>query len=447
MKRSILVLFFATILIVSSAAVLSASEVQQDFSPKPQEQQLPQIMHSAMNELPSITVGKRSADLIGNDNRALQAAVDYIASLGGGIVEIGQGRYVMRDSLHLRSNVTVRGTKGKTILRKADGVISALALDGDFGEQQITVAEPVGFEVGYGVAIRDDNAGGFHTTVARITGRNGNTFSIDNPLMSDCMVRDKARAATVFPVVSAYNVQAARVENLIIDGNKESNVHLNGCRGAGIFLYRAFGTVIQNCVVRNYNGDGISFQQSNDVSVVDCVCEDNAYLGIHPGSGSQRPLVRKCIARRNGTDGLFLCWRVRHGLFEDNVLEGNGRFGISIGHKDSDNLLRRNLVRLNHRDGVYFRNESLGMAAHRNRLEDNIIENNGAGGQAAGICIRGETNSLVFNNNSIRDTRPDGSQTQTVGIRIEEKVGEVVLEGNKIDAETQIDDRRVSKEK
>ena len=447
MERSILVLLFANVLIVGAATILPASEVRQDFSPKRQEQQLPRVMHSAMNELPGITVGKRNADLIGSDNRALQAAVDYIAGLGGGIVEIGEGRYVMRDSLHLRSNVTIRGKKGKTILRKADGVVSALALDGDFGEQQITVAEPAGFAVGYGVAIWDDDAGGFHTTVARITGRNGNTFSIDNPLMSDCMVRNKAKAATVFPVISAYNVEGARVENLIIDGNKESNVHLNGCRGAGIFLYRAFGTVIQSCVVRNYNGDGISFQQSNDVSVVDCVSEDNAFLGIHPGSGSQRPLVRKCIARRNGTDGLFLCWRVRHGLFEDNVLEGNGRFGISIGHKDSDNLLRRNLVRLNHRDGVYFRNEALGMAAHRNRLEDNIIENNGTDGQAAGICIRGQTNSLVFKNNRIRDTRPDGSQTQTVGIRIEEKVGEVVLEGNKIDAETQIDDRRVSKGK
>lgn len=447
MERSILVLLFANVLIVSSAAVLPASEVQRDFSPKRQEQQLPRVMHSAMNELPGITVGKRNADLIGSDNRALQAAVDYIAGLGGGIVEIGEGRYVMGDSLHLRSNVTVRGKKGKTILRKANGVVSALALDGDFGEQQITVEDPAGFAVGYGVAIWDDDAGGFHTTVARITGRNGNTFSIDNPLMSDCMVRNKAKATTVFPVISGYNVEGARVENLIIDGNKESNVHLNGCRGAGIFLYRAFGTVIQSCVVRNYNGDGISFQQSNDVSVVDCVSEDNAFLGIHPGSGSQRPLVRKCIARRNGTDGLFLCWRVRHGLFEDNVLEGNGRFGISIGHKDSDNLLRRNLVRLSHRDGVYFRNESLGMAAHRNRLEDNIIENNGTDGQAAGICIRGQTNSLVFKNNRIRDTRPDGSQTQTVGIRIEEKVGEVVLEGNKIDAETRIDDRRVSKGK
>ncbi|HUS73540.1 MAG TPA: right-handed parallel beta-helix repeat-containing protein, partial [Sedimentisphaerales bacterium] len=386
-------------------------------------------------------------DIVGGDNRALQAAVDYIAGLGGGIVEIGEGEFLMYDSLHLRANVTVRGRKGKTILRKADGVVSALALDGDFGEQQITVENPTGFSVGYGLAIWDDRAGGFHTTTARITGSNGNTFSIDKPLMADCMVQNKAKAATVFPVVSAYNVEGARIENLVIDGNKKSNVHLNGCRGAGIFLYRAFGTVIQGCLVRNYNGDGISFQQSNDVSVVDCICEDNASLGIHPGSGSQRPLVRKCISRRNGTDGLFLCWRVRHGLFEENVLEGNGRFGISIGHKDSDNLLRRNLVRLNHQDGVFFRNESLGMAAHRNRIEDSIIENNGAGGEAAGIRIRGETNELVFKNNIIRDTRTNGSQTQTVGIRIEEKVGKITLEDNKIEAKNLIDDRRESKPK
>jgi hypothetical protein len=44
----------------------------------------------------------------------------------------------MRDSLHLRSGVTVRGRKGKTILRKADAATSALALDADFGEQQVS---------------------------------------------------------------------------------------------------------------------------------------------------------------------------------------------------------------------------------------------------------------------------------------------------------------------
>jgi len=447
MKRRFLIPLFACLLIINIAGVSSGSEVQKDFSPNPQEQQLPKIMHSAMKVLPHIMVGNKNADIVGSDNRALQAAVDYIAGLGGGVVEIGEGQYIMNDSLHLRTNVTVRGKKGKTVLRKADGVESPLVLDGDFGEQQFTVEEPAGFAVGYGVAIWDDRAGGFHTTVARITGGNVNTFSIDNPLMADCMVNNKAKAATVFPVVSAYNVEGVRIENLIIDGNKKSNIHLNGCRGAGIFLYRAFGTVIQGCVVRNYNGDGISFQQSNDVTVMDCICEDNASLGIHPGSGSQRPFVRKCIARRNGTDGLFLCWRVRHGLFEDNVLESNGRFGISIGHKDSDNLLRRNIVRMNHQNGIFFRNESLGMAAHRNRIEENIIENNGTGGESAGIRIRGYTNGLVFRNNIIRDTRKDSSQTQTVGIRIEEQVGQVNLEDNKIEAKTRIDDRRTSNPK
>jgi polygalacturonase len=447
MGRSYFVSFFAAALILSAAGRLSGSQAQQDFSPKPDEQQLPRAMHSQMKELPTITVGLENAALIGSDNRVLQAAVDYIAALGGGTVEIGPGQYIMHDSLHLRSNVTIRGEKGKTILRKADGTVSILALDGDFGEQQITVADPTGFAIGNGVAVWDDHAGGFHTTVARITGRSGNTFSIDKPLMADCMVENKAKAATVFPVVSAYDSEGVRIENLVVDGNKQSNANLNGCRGAGIFLYRAFGTAIQSCVVRSYNGDGISFQQSNDVTVLDCISEDNASLGIHPGSGSQRPVVRGCIARHNGTDGLFLCWRVRHGLFEDNVLEENGQFGISIGHKDSDNVFRRNIIRLNHQDGVFFRNESLGMAAHRNRLEENVIENNGTGGKAAGIRIRGQTNDLVFQNNTVRDTRSDAAQTQTVGILIEEKVGQVILQDNKIDAQTKIDDRRPSKSK
>jgi parallel beta-helix repeat protein len=132
-------------------------------------------------------------------------------------------------------------------------------------------------------------------------------------------------------------------------------------------------------------------------------------------------------------------------LFEDNTLEENGQFGISIGHKDSDNLLRRNVIRLNRQDGVFFRNEALGMAAHRNRLEENVIENNGTGGKAAGIRIRGHTNDLVFQNNTIRDTRSGPAQTQTVGILIEENVRQVILQDNKIDAQIRIDDRRTLK--
>ena len=56
-------------------------------------------MHSRMNHLPRITVGTSDADLVGSDNRVLQAAVDYLAGLGGGVVEIGPGEFLMRDSL------------------------------------------------------------------------------------------------------------------------------------------------------------------------------------------------------------------------------------------------------------------------------------------------------------------------------------------------------------
>jgi polygalacturonase len=411
-----------------------------DFSPGPREMQVATAMHSKMAQLPRVTVGHKNVDLVGSDNRVLQVAVDYVAGLGGGTVEIGEGEYLMRDSLHLRPNVAVRGIKGKTILRKAAGAVSPLAIDGDFGEEQITVQDPNGFSSGCGVAIWDKNAGGFHTTVARITGQNGNIFSISKPLMADCMVDGGAQAATVFPVVSAYDTEGVRIEDLVIEGNKEANVQLNGCRGAGIFLYRGFGTVIRGCTVRNYNGDGISFQQSNDVTVVDCTSEDNAVLGIHPGSGSQRPTVRNCAARRNGSDGLFLCWRVRHGLFEDNLLEENGQFGISIGHKDSDNVLRHNTVRLNKQNGVFFRNEALGMAPHRNRLENNTIENNGG----AEIRIRGEVNDLTFIKNTIRDSRQGGDDPD-VGILIEERVGKLNLQDNTIQTKVQIEDKRTSK--
>ena len=107
------------------------------------------------------------------------------------------------------------------------------------------------------MAIWDKNSEGFHTTVARITGRNGNTFSFDKPLNTDCMVSDGATAATVFPVISGYDLEDCRLEGVTIDGNKEHNPPLDGCRGGGIFLYRGFGTIIEDCTVRNFNGDGI----------------------------------------------------------------------------------------------------------------------------------------------------------------------------------------------
>ena len=388
---------------------------------------------SAMAEGISITVGLNNADIVGLDNRALQAAVDYVAGLGGGTVNVGPGTYLMKDSLHLRDNVNITGHGQDTVLRKYDGFSSPLATDGDYGQEEITPVDPGGFEIGMGVTIADDNSGGFHTTVATIISAEDGRFAISKPLNADCMVRRNAWARSTSPVISGYYVENVHLERIVVDGNRDNNDHLNGCRGAGIFLYRANNVHITDCVIHSYNGDGISFQQSNDIVVENCESYKNANLGLHPGSGSQRPIVRNNNAYENGSDGLFLCWRVRHGLFEGNELRNNGQFGISIGHKDSDNILRSNTIVGNERHGIFFRNEPEYTGGHRNLLENNKIYDNGTGDEGGcGIYIRGETHDIKIIGNEIRDTRPESGKTQQFGIWIGPEADRITIHGNKI---------------
>src|SRR5678815_5000978 len=45
----------------------------------------------------TIRVGPRNADLVGNDHRVIQAAIDHVARLGGGTVHILPGTYRLRN--------------------------------------------------------------------------------------------------------------------------------------------------------------------------------------------------------------------------------------------------------------------------------------------------------------------------------------------------------------
>jgi hypothetical protein len=324
-----------------------------------------------------VTVGLSDADIIGSDNRALQAAVDYVGNLGGGVVQIGPGEYRMRDSLHLRSRVTVRGAGDRTVLKKDREHRSRLVVDGDFGEAAIMVEDPTGFELGRGVYVASKTQRFFHGVCATLLNRQGNYFTLSRSMNADIMVADGGFAATVFPVISGYHLEDAVVEHLKVDGNRAENpTVVDGCRTAGIFLYRGDHCMIRQCTVINYSGDGISFQQSNDVRVEDCVVERCAGYGLHPGSGSQRPVVVSCRAVENDDDGFFFCWRVRGGVAEGNWLENNGGHGMSIGHKDTDNVIRGNTLIGNRRGGMLWRGESEPMAAHRVTFENNTVRDN-----------------------------------------------------------------------
>lgn len=383
-----------------------------------------------------ITVGRHEGDIIGADNRALQAAVDYVGNLGGGVVEIGPGEYLMRDSLHLRSRVTVRGAGPTTVLRKDREHRSLLVADGDFGEAAITVKDADGFAVGRGVYVASRSQRNFLAVCATILNSRTNHFTLSRPMNADVLVGDGGFAATVFPVVSGSGVVDARVENLAVDGDRAHNpTVVDGCRAAGIYLHRGDHCVIANCRVRDYSGDGISFQQSNDVVVEGCVVERCAGFGLHPGSGSQRPIVRDCRAVGNDSDGFFFCWRVRGGVAEGNWLENNGGYGLSIGHKDSDNFIRRNTLIGNRRGGAYWRAETGPMAAHRVTFEHNTVRDN----EGWGVFVDGATQGTILRSNVIEDT---GVGRQKQGIRIGRQADEVFLEDNRIRAEKPLLDER-----
>ena len=253
---------------------------------------------------------------------------------------------------------------------------------------------------------------------------------------ADIMVSDGGFAATIYPVISGYEIQDARVEHLRVDGNRENNpTKVDGCRTAGIYLYRGDHCVIQHCTVRGYMGDGISFQQSNDVQVDQCVVERCAGFGLHPGSGSQRPSVTHCRAIANDEDGFFFCWRVRGGIARGNWLEGNGGMGCPSDTRTATILFSR--IPLLAIRWVGFTGGRRPSPWQLTASPSRVIPFGTM--RVWGLFVDGATEGTIIRHNLIEDS---GSGQQQTGIRIGQQAGEVALENNTVKATRKMVDER-----
>ena len=377
-----------------------------------------------------VKVGPASGDFVGDTNLPIQQAIDAAAARGGGTVELAAGVYTLSNSVRLKRNVRLAGAGADTILRKCDGVASGFAVDADYGQTKVTVQDPTGFRAGMGVVVKDDRSGGWLDTLATITLVQGNTLHLDREFVMDYDGDQGGLVYNGFPPVAGFDVDGVVIEGLVVDGNKQHNpVRLNGCIGGGYYLHRARNCRIADCLLHDFNGDGISFQITQDIVVERCEVKHITGLGLHPGTGSARPVIRECHSHDNDEDGFFLCWRVQEGRFESNRLVNNGRFGLSIGHKDTDNLFLNNVVRGNKSHGICFRDEKPTNAGSRNTLRSNVIEDN----VGSGVHITGHTTDLLFEDNVIRDTRIGDARTQRVGLWVGEHATRVRAVGNRIE--------------
>ena len=379
----------------------------------------------------TLTVGQKQGDLVGNDDKVVQAAIDYMARMGGGTVQILAGKYVFRNAVHLPSRIRLLGSGLDSIITKIPSRKVALSSDSDWYDQEITLQDAKGFEVGDGIVLRTKNPhnGGTDTIKRTLIARSGNRFKLNDGIRKNLWLSGKPTASAVFPLLTSEYTSDVVIENITLDGDLKNNENLNGNYGGGIFLQDCNRYTIRNVTSRNYNGDGISFQICHDVVVEDCHSHDNADLGLHPGSGSQRPVLRNNRSERNGI-GIFWCWGVKFGLAEHNTIDGNRNYGISIGHCDTDNVMRHNKVLNSGKVGVLFRNDTRGQDfwANRNTLEHNQIINSGADGGIA-IDIKGKTKEVRITDNVIEETR---KALQRTGIRIAADAGKVHLADNAI---------------
>jgi len=152
-------------------------------------------------------------------------------------------------------------------------------------------------------------------------------------------------------------------------------------------------------------------------------------FGIHSGTGSQRPIARNNRLENNFI-GFYFCWGVRYGLVENNAILNNSEYGIRLGEKDTDNVVRNNEIRNSGKVGGNFERvgDDPAYSPDRNRLEGNRIIDNG-GETGVGVNVEGVAKDAVIERNHITETR---QPLKRVGLRIGARTRNVKLADNHV---------------
>ncbi len=383
-------------------------------------------MSKSIGDRLRVTVGPERGHFVGATHFALQAAVDYVATDGGGVVDVAAGEYTLLNAVHLRSGVRMVGQGDRTVLRKAPSVTTPLTEDTDWYSEQISVEDPSGFEIGSGMVLQAKHGNGDRPVVkCTVVGVDGRRIRLSrtphNQSRANFWTTQEATASTLYPLLTANWQRDIAIEDLTLDGARADNTRLDGNYDGCIFLQDCQNVRISGVRALNNNGDGISWQVCDDVTVEDCTSEGHADLGLHPGSGSQRPIIRRNRVR-DCNIGLFWCWGVRYGVAEENDIARIGSHGMSIGHRDTDNVMRRNTIRECGNTGIYFRpEEPSARGPHRNVVEENTI---------AGAPIGVNVDSRVRGVAIVRNRFEGGDSGMPVGIRVRDDVSEITCSEN-----------------
>ncbi len=378
----------------------------------------------------TVSVGPRQADMIGETEKVIQAAVDYVDRLGGGTVKLLPGEYRLRNSIFLRSKIRLLGSGGDSVLKKEPALSSRLEVDGDHWDQEITLSDPGDLRVGDGVRLigQDPYGKGINNVQRTVIAVSGNRFKLDGRLQERFYRVGESHAITSFALIYCEDIANSSIENIALDGNKGNNslLDLDKLDDGSIRLDRCNRITLRDLDVHDFCRDGIVWGISHDVLVENCHLHDGARLALHAGSGSQRSVMRG-NHMRDGQQGVYYCWGAQHSLCEKNMIEDCSFYGMTLGHRDSDNLIRENEIRRSGIAGILFREDSLEFSPNRNRIERNRIVDSGST-EGVAIDVGGQTEGISLLENELLETR---GPLARIGIRIGSQTRSVVLSDNR----------------
>ncbi len=377
-----------------------------------------------------LTVGGDGADIAGYSNRSIQLAIDALAETGGTVI-LQPGIFHIKAPVRLTSHVDLTGSGMETVLQRDRGVQTRYVEDADFGELKLRVEDTDGFEIGMKVQVTDDqNSGCWNVSAATITDIKEDVIYIDKGLIRDYRSDQNGLISNASSVIEIMDAEDCRVSDLLINGNRAENFFADGCNSAGILIYKSGWITIDGVHVKDFNGEGISWQITEHVSILNSEISRSGNTGLHPGTGSPYTSIENNRVHHNDQDGLFICWRVYDSSVKGNSFHHNGRYGICTGHKDTDVLFESNHVFENGSDGVNLRGEREANAPHRNTFVRNIIENNGTNGGGFGFSINSPARELVLTENQFGNSL----KTQKAAIYVYEAGLEPELNNNQFDA-------------
>lgn len=363
-------------------------------------------------------------DGVTDDSVAIQTALDAVSTVGGGLVELPVGIFMIGTTLLHRSNVTLSGHGAQTILRRSPTLVGALIKNESYNAN-VGNWVPATWVVDHDMALRDLALDGDKAAEPFDDASNGAVYS-------RC-VRVSCRGVSVYDcqndgIIYEYCRYCA-IEGCWSYRNSKAGLYLSGCDWC---------VVSGNLVYENWGG--LSIATSFYVSVFGNVLVQNQLhgqietaMGLHGGRGGESSIVFGNISE--GMDFTALD-PAQANVFDDdhpvaetyvpgqpmgqyrsqvvhNIIVGHAGYGLTLPYS------RGNIVDGNH---ILGNGASVYVAGSQdNVLRGNYLFENALSGAYAGIDVSREGVPLPPENtgNQIVDNFLDrGSQGTMAGIRV-----------------------------